>query len=46
MPEETYHPNVDVLMYVATAGPIPRAATADAIHTRNTQILALVSNMF
>lgn len=33
-------------MYVATAGPMPRAATADAIHMLNTQILERKSNMF
>jgi hypothetical protein len=27
----TYHPNDDVLMYVATAGPIPKADTAQHI---------------
>ena len=33
-------------MYVATAGPMPRAATADAIHILKTQILERKSNMF
>ena len=42
----TYHPRDDVLMYVATAGPMPRAATADAIQILNTQILERKSNMF
>jgi hypothetical protein len=27
----TYHPNEDVLMYVATAGPMPKAETAQLI---------------
>lgn len=42
----TYHPRDDVLVYVATAGPMPRAATADAIHILNTQILERKSNIF
>ena len=33
-------------MYVAAAGPMPRAATADAIQILNTQILERKSNMF
>lgn len=33
-------------MYVATAGPNPRAATADAIQIWNTQILDRTSNIF
>lgn len=44
--QTTYHPSDDVLMCVATAGPIPRAATADAIQILNTQILKRKSNMF
>lgn len=44
--QTTHHPSDDVLMYVATAGPMPRAATADAIHMLNTQILERKSNMF
>jgi hypothetical protein len=30
---KTYHPNEEVLMYVATAGPMPKAETAQLIHT-------------
>lgn len=44
--QTAYHPSDDVLMYVATAGPMPRAATADAIHMLNTQILERKSNIF
>lgn len=32
---KAYHLSDDVLMYVATACPVPRAATADAIQTWN-----------
>lgn len=44
--QNIYHLKGDVLMYVATAGPIPRAETAPLIQMWKTQILALASNIF
>jgi hypothetical protein len=46
MNRTTYHPSGDVLIYVATAGPIPSVATAAEIQIWNTQILGRQSNMF